>query len=403
MTSDTELRAREAKIGGEPRTGSGAGALIRRAVGAYVVLAVLLTGVVALGANSSGAQPLPFEFEGADIVGGWCRFDCGWYVGIADDGYFFRELPAEPSAIDQSSVAYFPAYPLAVRAVAQAVGVTPIAAVLVAWLSGLAAVVLFAVWCRRHLERRTASIAVACMVLFPYAWYLFGAGYSDALFLAAAISAFVLLEHDHPLLAGLAGALATASRPVGLAVAVGLVLLTLEKHGTRFDVRALRGRDLGVLLAPAGLVAWVVWLGAEFGEPFAFTKVQAAWDQAPGLHTWFKVDFFKEVYAFHDYGYRVALVIEMVVTLVALVCVWFVGKRFGFAYGAYTALVVAVPAIGTKDFHGMGRYTLAAFPLFALTGELLSNRSRLRHGALIASTALLAVGAFGYGRGWYLS
>ena len=52
--------------------------------------------------------------------------------------------------------------------------------------------------------------------------------YADSLFLLCAIGAFVLLERRWYLAAGLVGALATAGRPVGVAVAVGLVVRTLE-------------------------------------------------------------------------------------------------------------------------------------------------------------------------------
>ena len=44
----------------------------------------------------------------SDVVGGWCRFDCTWYVDIADRGYTY--VPGH-----QSSVAFFPGYPLVVR------------------------------------------------------------------------------------------------------------------------------------------------------------------------------------------------------------------------------------------------------------------------------------------------
>jgi hypothetical protein len=59
-------------------------------------------------------------------------------------------------------------------------------------------------------------------MLYPYAYYLGGAVYPTALFLAAAIGAFVLLDHGHPWLSGLTGAVATAAGPVGLALVVGL-------------------------------------------------------------------------------------------------------------------------------------------------------------------------------------
>jgi hypothetical protein len=389
--------------------------LVRRAAVAYVAIAAVLTAVAALAVHLPDAHDT-LAFRGRDVVGGWCRFDCGWYVHIVDHGYSYTKGV-------QSPVAYFPGYPLVARPLARAIDNTPLSLIVVTWVAGLATLMLFAHWCARRLSRRTAVLAVACFALYPYGWFLYGAGYADALFLAFAIGAFVLLEHDHPLLAGIAGAAAAATRPLGIAVAVGLLLRALERRGglpardaehtdslaaklgipATVNFRAFRPRDLGVLLAPAGLVAWSIWLWARFDDPFAYSTVQEAWDQAEGPHTWFKIGFGGQLLHGPDTGYRFGILVQAVVTLVALVAVPFVARRLGAAYGAYTLLAVALPTLATKDFQGMGRYMLGAFPLFALAGLLLAERPRARAPVLAAAATLLVVGAFGFARNWYLT
>jgi hypothetical protein len=349
------------------------------------------------------------------VVGGWCRYDCNWYTDIADHGYSYIEGV-------QSSVAFFPGYPLVARPLARAIHNTPLALIIVTWVAGLATLMLFAAWCARRLERGTAILAVACFALYPYGWFLYGAGYADALFLAFAIGSFLLLEADQPLLAGLAGAGAAATRPIGVAVAVGLLLRAIERRGglpirtsdesssiaaklgipARLNVRVLRPRDLGVLLAPAGLIAWSVWLWTRFDDPFVYSTVQEAWDQAEGPHTWFKIGFGGQLLHGVDTGYRSGILVQALVTLVALVSVPLVARRFG-AYGAYTLFAVGLAALATKDFQGMGRYMLGAFPLFALAGTLLAERPRARAPVLAVAGALLVVGAFGFARNWYLT
>ena len=37
-------------------------------------------------------------------------------------------------------------------------------------------------------------------------------------------------------------------------------------------------------------------------------------------------------------------------------------RRFGWRYGAYVGVLVLVPAVGSQDFQGLGRYLLGAFP-----------------------------------------
>ena len=78
-------------------------------------------------------------------------------------------------------------------------------------------------------------------------------------------------------------------------------------------------------------------------------------------------------------------------------------KRFGGGYAVYTAVILAIPLIGSSSFMGFGRYLLAAFPVFAVGGELLADRSRARRVALVGSSLGLLVLASFFGRGFYLS
>lgn len=391
------------------------GWLVRRAAALYLTLAVTLTAVAAIATNLPDAHAT-LPFGGRDVLGGWCRFDCEWYVNIADNGYAYTRG-------EQSTVAFFPGYPLLARPLARALDNTPLALMTVTWLAGLTALMLFAHWCAKRLPPSVALWSVACFALYPYGWFLYGGGYADALFLAFAIGAFVLLERDLPLLAGLVGAAAAATRPIGIAVAVGLFLVAVERRGglpartpvvpggvaarlgvpARIDVRVLRRADLGVLVAPAGPVAWSAWLWVRFGDAFAYSTVQEAWDQPTGPHTWFKIGFGGQVLHGVDTGYRVGIVVQAVLTSAALVAVPLLARRLGAAYGAYALLAVFLPALATKDFQGMGRYVLGAFPLFVLSGALLDNRPRLRAPLLAAACALLALGTFGFARHWYLT
>lgn len=143
--------------------------------------------------------------DGLAWLGAWTWWDGAWYVDIARRGYSFTAGP-------QSPVAFFPAYPLSMRAVSVFVGHPALAGFVVTLGAGFAAIVLFHRWCRLHLDRRRSAYALAALLVYPCSFYLAGAVYADALFLAATLAAFVLLERDRPLAAGLAAAVATACR-----------------------------------------------------------------------------------------------------------------------------------------------------------------------------------------------
>lgn len=187
------------------------------------VLPVLLLVNWWVTARYTEAVPPSAAFAGSWFWDGWVRYDGGWYTMIAEHGYGY--VPGH-----QSNVAFFPGYPLTMRAVGAVLDNIPLAGIVVTMACGATGLVAFHRWCRDRLTPAAALTAVACLALYPYAYYLYGAVYGDALFLLCALGAFLAFERDHLLLAGLAGAAATATRLVGVAVVVGLVVGVLERR-----------------------------------------------------------------------------------------------------------------------------------------------------------------------------
>jgi len=332
------------------------------------------------------------------VLGNWLWWDGSWYLHIAQHGYSFH--PGR-----QSSVAFFPAYPLVVRAVVALTSLAyPLAAIVVTTLCGLAAFTLFNRWCTRHIGDRAARCAVLALAVYPYAWYLYGAAYSDALFVAATLAAFLLLDDHHPVAAGAAGIVATAARPTGILVAVGLVAVALDRRRKGNVDGHTTAREHAVLLAIVGLLGWCVWLGVRFRHPFAFIETEGApgWNRAPGVATWLKVPLVTGiardgivVWAPHLVQVAVCAAFAL-----ALPAVW---RRFGRGYGIYSLATVLAPAISTDDFMGTGRYLLAAFPVFAVVGASLAERPIARRIFIVASSAGLVVGTTLFATGHYLA
>ena len=193
----------------------------------YLAVAATLTVLVSIAPwmwSRGDAPPRP-HMTADGLFGNWLWWDGGWYLHIAQHGYSFHPH-------QQSSVAFFPVYPMTVRAVGALLpGGVALAAILVTVLSGLAVLRLFQRWCQRRMSNGAASAAVVALALYPYAWFLYGAAYSDALFLAATLLAFLLLEDDRPVAAGLVGIVATAARPTGVVVLIGLIAVMLDRRG----------------------------------------------------------------------------------------------------------------------------------------------------------------------------
>lgn len=364
------------------------------AVGGTVILVSILAH-----AFLPALHPFHRDLQGNRWVDAFGWWDGWWYVGIARHGYrFFR--PGR-----QSPVAFFPAYPLGMRFLAWVVGGPLVAGFLITVACGAGVAVLFHRWCVAKLGPATARLALAMLLVYPFAFYLMGAVYADALFIVAALAAFLAVEHDRPVLAGLAGVVATASRPVGPALVLALWVVLLERRGVFALLRRrtgggweawrrLRPADAGLLLAPLGLVVYCAFLWLRFRSPLAFLEVTGApgWDQPPGPHTWFKVHWFKAMWngPWTD-GHFGHLAINALATVITAAFIPGVFRRFGWGYGIFVTIAVVATAISTKDFVGMGRYSLAAFPCFAVAADMLLGRPKLARGLLAVSAAGLVV------------
>lgn len=352
----------------------------------------------ALGYHRHPPRPLRGDFPLASLVTAWSGWDGEWYERIATTGYYFRG----PGV--QSPVAFFPAYPMAIRALGAA-GVNPwVAGALISLLAGLGAAALFLRWARRvSPDPPAAEWAAALLALYPFAFYLFGVLYSDGLFLLFSIGAFVALEEDHVALATLLGAFATATRPVAPAVVLGL----LVRHQ---ELRRRAGAKPGPLdalpvLSALGMVAYATYLGRAFGDPLAFAHVQGApgWDQAPGPHTWLKVSLWQTLSVSISPLVHLRLIGHAYIALLFLLLVVPTRKHLGWGYALYLLAAVGLPALSSKDFMGLGRYALAGFPAFLTLALLLKDRPRLRAGWIAASAVALLALAYAFGAGGYVA
>lgn len=360
------------------------------------------------------------HFPGHGVLGGLVRYDAGWYVGIATDGYSL--VPGH-----QSNVAYFPTYPLTVRAVASVIGNVVLAGITVSTIAGAVAAVLVTVWCRdRGMSPTAVATTLALVLVYPYAWYLYGVVYSDALFVALALGAAVAIGRDRVALGTLLLFLVSAARPTGICVVAGLWVVHLERRGivagvaTEAGDGAARGTsggrspwwritvhpdrvrpiDLAPLLGFGGFLSFALFLHHRFGDALAFAHVQRYWGQGTGWETLLKSQYVWEVRHLVHHSLVATTTFQALLVLSAAVMVPAVVRRFGWGYGVLQLALIGMVLVGSKDFQGSGRYLLVAFPTFAVIGEQLSSRAPALRRTLIAGSAItlfLMVAMFGHG------
>lgn len=364
------------------------------------VLVVLIVALSSAALVIAGDAYRPSQQDAVDlpdslVIKALTHWDAGWYAEIAKNGYWYTSGA-------QSPVAYFPLYPLAVRGLAF-IGVNRwVAGPLISLLCAVLGMLLFRKWAL-EVKPAAASTAFLALLLYPFTEYLYGVMYSDALFLLVGVGAFYMVEKDRPFAAAVLGALATACRPVAPALVIGLVLRSLERRRTAG--LPITWKQFVPTLAGVGFAAYLLFLGLEFHDPLAFAHVQGApgWEQTPGWHSWLKVAWFKSMFPRVDPLVAIRLGGHAAVTIGCLVLSVVTFRRLGIGYGAYCLVCIGIPAFATKDFQGLGRYAIAAFPLFVTWATVLDARPRFRLAWLVGSALCLVWFAIALGMGAYVS
>jgi hypothetical protein len=392
-----------------------------------------------------GYGPLRKAFNPPGVTGGFgwlgnllsapvARWDSDWYLVIAKSGYQ-PDLGAASARRD----AFFPLYPLGVRAISW-LGTPPVLAGVLLSVGALAlalygihrlATLELARGSGRSLRRASgedaARLAVLAMAFAPMAFFL-SAVYSESLYLAFSVGVFWSARHGRWALVGVLAALAGATRSTGLVLIVPALIIYL--YGPREDRRPDRGEQrrwrvipryrvrrelLWLALAPAGALAFALYMGLAGGSALAPLHAEQAWDRhltAPfagvwdGLraavggarqllslqnrHVYFaSPEGSPSVNAGHnllDFAFLAAAVPATVGVL----------RRLPLAYGVYVLAAVALPLsepVTSEPLMSLPRYLVVLFPLGIWLGAWLAERPRLQRPVLGLSALAMAVSA----------
>ncbi len=313
---------------------------------------------------------------GQGFLGIWDHWDGPHFLEVAATGY---GPPTDPARI-----VLFPLYPLAIR-LGSFVFEPLVAAMAISLASTVAAAIGLYRLVRLDGPERLARMSVVAMVAFPTA-YAFVAPYSEAIFLALTVWAFVAMRRGDPRLAGILAGLAALSRIQGvfLLPALGVEYLLLRR---RLDRDAL-----WLLLPGVGFAIYLAINQVTFGDPFAFVAAQEKWFHVHNTFPWVALSplIGKTVAGpFSESWVTVYLAPLVGLVLLALVTGWTIlSKHARPSYAVYTAIsLIAFASLNWPI--SVPRYVLGVFPMFIALGS--SFRSPLGQVALMASVLLLAV------------
>ncbi|GAA2967628.1 MULTISPECIES: mannosyltransferase family protein [Streptomyces] len=320
------------------------------------------------------------------------QWDANHYLHIARDGYFPADAGPWMTGWDNRE-AFFPGYPMLLRAVHTLVPSWTAAGLLISLVAGAVAVLALSRTARSYVpEDSDGRRTVLFFLLSPCAVFL-AAGYTEALFLAFALPAWLAAQRHQWAWACTLTALATTVRVSGLFLAAAIAVLFVLSARTRQDWRGAGWLALPAL--PPAAYSWYL---------HAHTDDWMAWKHAQE-RGWYR-DFHTpwEAWAntwnaafdgLHTTGYAAMFQAELAAMLVGAALVGLLVRHRRWPEAVYVAL--SLWALGTSYWYtSIPRATLLWWPLWTGLAALSLRRPWFRTAYLCVAAPLSALVALAF-------
>ena len=349
----------------------------------------------------------------------WSNFDSGFYVDIAQHGYWGAN-----TLHGQSNWAFFPLYPILIRIVAFPFAwhsnAYLFAGLLVTNVAAIIAIFYFYRLTERELNKQLASRAVMYLAFFPMSFFL-STVYPEALFLALSLACVYYARERIWWLAGLLGGLASLTRPQGLLLlaVVGWEFwqVMAEQHAPlqgqsktflNFSQEWLRVRFLGLWMAlrtrvfwlgviallqiPLGLALFSIYGKWQVGTFRPFEVVEKyGWgrnfiDPVSSLFNILTQPRPANPYDWTFYGLNVVVILAFLLVLIPIF------RKLPSIYGIF-ALVFVIMPLCTTSTQSSARFYMEVFPVYMLLALWTSRGSAewqmTKHTMVICTFAVL--------------
>jgi hypothetical protein len=371
------------------------------------------------------------------------RWDASWYLVIAHYGY-----RPDLGSVTSSRTAFFPLYPLVLKAIS-GLAVPPVLAGVALSLLAFAPA-LYGIHRLTTLElgagpagASVARLAVALTAFAPMAFF-FTAVYSESLYLALSVGVFWCARQGRWAGAAALAALAGATRSTGIVLALPVLILylygprrdrppdlpaprlrqdhavhprsptTLAAFASLLRPRYRLRRDiLWLALIPVGIGLYLAYLALDGGSATMPFHAQQVWSRhfaGPYLGVW---DGARAAFqgarqllsgqSRHAYflpvsgsplvaaGHNTILFVFLTFACVALAGVL---RRLPLAYGAYVLAALALPLsypVAAQPLMSLPRFLVVLFPLTMWLAAWLAPRPRVSRATLLASALLMSL------------
>ncbi|MDP9068106.1 MAG: hypothetical protein M3N53_07150 [Actinomycetota bacterium] len=323
----------------------------------------------------------------------WVNWDATRFLVTADLGY-------EGPGSFTNSYAFFPFFPLAIRALGF-LGIPSLAAgLLVSAVSSWIAFTFLLKLADEELGQGTGRRAVLYLALFPTGVFLI-APYSEALFLAGAVPAFYMARRGRWDQVGLPAAIAMGSRFAGVFLLFGLLVEFLRQRD--FSAPRNIAAATSLLMGTLPLLGYGAFLALTKGDAlYFFTEQRLGWGRAfvgPVNALRNTIDRWDD--PTQSTNFLVAYRFEVVAGIAGTAfVVWALNKK-EWGYAAYMGSMLAVLLTSTEYF-SVPRILLSFFPAALFMAQLTLRFPKLHESYLMVTSTVAAVGVVVYTRGaWF--
>ncbi len=214
-------------------------------------------------------------------MGDLCKWDCNWFGNVLQLGYSTTPFPDNGGA----NWLFHPLLPLLAYPFYHWMSISAATSlVLVSKASFLLSIYSFLLMIGSDLSDVADSFRAGALVAFnPYLIYGH-AGYSEPLYFALVCLAFYFAGQKRWVLSGIMGGLVSATRMVGFVFSIPYAMFALRGVGRRDRSPQAAEKLLGLLLCPAGTVAYMLYLYFHTGDALAQVHIHLSWVHSPPVN-----------------------------------------------------------------------------------------------------------------------
>jgi hypothetical protein len=324
-----------------------------------------------------------------------CQFDCSWFVSIALDGY--QLYPDYLTTGHAANWAFLPFYPMLGRALTAIPGVDILLAFYI--ITNVSFFIALLLWLRFlkffKFTEANKSFGLFFLCFLPYSTY-YVAPYTESLFLALSLAAFINAYQGRMILAAIFAMGMTATKNIGVMFVFPLLIMAWQQYGLRelFNLKSLRTQRLilAIMLIPLPMFVFQDFLWHVTGDALAFKNIQLAWGRELGNPFGYMMEGFEEG------GYKTYFSTVFIVSLLLIIYL-FVKKRP--AEATYLLIGTIIPV--STSVNAFPRYLFGMVPCLLAIVYLTDRHPWLRNFVLATSSILCVYFAVAWGHGKFFT